>query len=113
MRNDDKIKFFSIIRLDKNCLDLECVPDFSKLLEELCTGECQINRDIVIDLKDIIFISSSGIGLLVHIHQMISKFKCKLYFINTNESVNKILELSKLISFFKVYKDYEEFVNHE
>ena len=108
MRTNDDIKVFSVIRLDKNCLDLECVPKFSKLLEELCTIECKVNRDIVVDLRDITFISSSGIGLLVHIHQIIARFKGSLYFINTCESVDKILELSKLNSFFKIYKNYEE-----
>ena len=104
----NNIKFFTIIRLDKHSLNLESVPDLSKLLEELCKNECRIDRDIVLDLQDINFISSSGVGLLVHMHQMIVKNKKDLYFINTNDAVNKILEISKLDSFFKIYKTYED-----
>ena len=109
MRIDD-IKFFTIIKVEKNSFDLENVPKLSKLLEELCDNECRIDKDIVLDLQNINFISSSGIGLLVHFNQMITKYKCNLYFINTNESVNKILELSKLNDFFKIYKNYDELI---
>jgi anti-sigma B factor antagonist len=106
----EEIIFFTVIRIETQSLDLENVPKLSKLLEELCSSECRINRDIVMDLQDVNKIDSSGMGLLVHFHQIIVKYGCKMFFINTNEIVNKILELSKLDGFFKIYKNYEEFV---
>ena len=107
----EEVILFTIIRLETNSLDLANVPRIPGILEDLCSSECRINQDIVLDLQDINNMDSSGIGLLVHFHQIISKYGCKMYFINSNETLDKILAISKLDTFFEMFKNYNEISN--
>jgi anti-anti-sigma factor len=103
------ITFFTVVIMDEDSLSLENVPKLSAFLEDLCSQECCASKDIVLDFDDVFDISSSGVGLLVHMHRIVTKqYRNNLYFININEKIEKIFELTKLKDFFKIYKDYEE-----
>ncbi len=102
------IDFLLIIKFEEGSLDLDNVPETSDLIDNIFNDNNSIIKDIVLDFRNIETIDSSGVGLLIHLRQSINKFKHKLYIININDSVIKILELTKLKTFFEIYKNYEE-----
>jgi anti-sigma B factor antagonist len=61
--------------------------------------EKKIERFIV-NMEDVEYIDSSGIGALIYITSTIKKLNLKLVVANIHGSVKKVIELTKLSSFF-------------
>lgn len=62
----------------------------------------------IIDISDLRYINSSGIGVLITI---LTKFRNKggeVYLMNPSESVNKLLVITKLNAIFQIIKSEEE-----
>lgn len=62
----------------------------------------------IIDISDLRYINSSGIGLLITI---LTKFRNKggeVYLMNPSESVNKLLVITKLNAIFQIIMSEEE-----
>jgi anti-anti-sigma factor len=62
----------------------------------------------VINLEDVDYIDSSGVGALIYICSTISKLGRKLVIANIHGSVRKVIELSKLTDFFPMEASIEE-----
>jgi anti-anti-sigma factor len=67
---------------------------------------------LLIDLKDVNFINSSGLGSLVSSMQIVRDVNAKLFVCSINDQVKMLFELTKMDKIFKVYKDKEDFVNN-
>ena len=67
---------------------------------------------LLIDLKDVNFINSSGLGSLVSSMQIVRDVNAKLFVCSINDQVRMLFELTKMDKIFKVYKDKEDFVNN-
>ncbi len=66
----------------------------------------------IIDISDLRYINSSGIGVLITI---LTKFRNKggeVYLMNPSESVKKLLVITKLNAIFHVVKTEEEALQH-
>jgi anti-sigma B factor antagonist len=64
----------------------------------------------IIDISDLRYINSSGIGVLITI---LTKFRNKggeVYLMNPSESVSKLLVITKLNAIFQIIKSEEEVV---
>lgn len=94
------------IIIDESTIDAENVSEVAHKLK-MCI-ECEQNKDIIIDLKNLYSLSSSGIGLLIEIKNKLSKTKNNLYCINISEQVKRIFELTKLDTFFIVCNTFED-----
>jgi anti-sigma B factor antagonist len=68
--------------------------------------EKKIER-FVINLEDVGYIDSSGIGALIYITSTIKKMNLKLAITNVHGSVKKVIELTKLSGFFPIVPDLE------
>lgn len=66
-----------------------------------------IAKNIIINLDEVTYIDSTGIGTLISIKQMISGAKGELRLIHVTNSVKKIFELTKLNILFKIMDDEE------
>ena len=64
----------------------------------------------IINLEDVEYIDSSGIGALIYITSTIKKMNLKLAITNVHGSVKKVIELTKLSSFFPILPSLEEAV---
>lgn len=64
-------------------------------------------RNIIINLDEVTYIDSTGIGTLISIRQMISGARGELRLIHVTNSVKKIFELTKLNMLFKILDDEE------
>jgi anti-sigma B factor antagonist len=62
----------------------------------------------IINLEDVEYIDSSGIGALIYITSTIKKMSLKLAITNVHGSVKKVIELTKLSSFFPILPGLEE-----
>lgn len=81
----------------------------SHKLKELITKmlERQV-KCIVLNLEDVEYIDSSGIGALIYICSTLKKKKVKLFIANIHGSVKKVIELTKLMGFFPITNSLEE-----
>ncbi|GHV84412.1 anti-sigma factor antagonist [Spirochaetia bacterium] len=71
--------------------------------------EKKIER-FIINMEDVEYIDSSGIGALIYITSTIKKINLKLAIINVHGSVKKVIELTKLSGFFPIFLNMEEAV---
>ena len=64
----------------------------------------------IINLEDVEYIDSSGIGALIYITSTVKKMNLSLFIANVHGSVKKVIELTKLSSFFPILPNLEEAV---
>ncbi|AFY31430.1 STAS domain-containing protein [Calothrix sp. PCC 7507] len=64
---------------------------------------------LLIDLKDVKFIDSSGLGALVSAMQMVRKANSKLFVCSVSDQVRMLFELTKMDRIFQTFIDQEDF----
>ncbi len=62
----------------------------------------------IINLENVDYIDSSGIGALIYICSTIKKLGDKLVITNIHGSVKKVIELTKLMGYFPIMNSIEE-----
>ena len=65
-------------------------------------------KSVVINMEEVDYIDSSGIGALIHIYSTMKKASCQLYMTNIHGSVKKVIELTKLMGYFPITNSLEE-----
>ncbi|MDJ0706748.1 MAG: STAS domain-containing protein [Leptolyngbyaceae cyanobacterium MO_188.B28] len=79
-------------------------------LRILVTEVIQQGADIVLlDMKGVNFMNSSGIGALVAILKMVRAKEKQLYLCGLNDQVNMIFQLTKMDRVFKLFVDPGDF----
>ena len=63
---------------------------------------------MIINLEDVDYIDSSGIGALIYICSTVKKMHLRLFITNIHGSVKKVIELTKLIGYFPITNSLEE-----
>jgi anti-sigma B factor antagonist len=74
---------------------------FMKMLEK------KIER-FIINMEDVEYIDSSGIGALIFISSTLKKMSLKLAITNIHGSVKKVIELTKLMNYFPIVATLDE-----
>ena len=78
-------------------------------LKQLVTKLFESNVErAIINMQEVTYIDSSGIGALLHIFSETKKRKLHIFFSNIHGSVKKVIELTKLTSYFPIVGDVEE-----
>lgn len=81
----------------------------SYLLREKMDKE--INRkdikNIVFDFKNVSFMDSSGVGLIIGRYKVIEKIGGKVAIVNTNPKIKRIFEISGLFKIIRPYNDIQ------
>ena len=80
-------------------LDVLLSADLRAKLEECFT---EFQGGVIFNLEGVTYIDSSIIGILIHFRRRLDKANRKLTLTSLSENVQKIFELTKLISFFDV-----------
>jgi anti-sigma B factor antagonist len=65
-------------------------------------------RRFIINLENVDYIDSSGIGALIYICSTIKKMSLRLIITNIHGSVKKVIELTKLMGYFPITNSIEE-----
>jgi anti-sigma B factor antagonist len=82
------------------------VPDLKEKLQNAIIE--QGIKKMVIDLSDVKMITSSGIGIFLNINQSL---KSKLRLARANQEVKKVLELTKVTNFIKLFDSTDDALN--
>ena len=78
-------------------------------LKELVMKMLEKNvKSFVINLEQVDYIDSSGIGALIYICSAIKKMNLKLYISNVHGSLKQVIELTKLMGYFPITNSVEE-----
>lgn len=67
-------------------------------------------REFVINLENVEYIDSSGIGALLTVHSEVKKRGMVLRFANVKGSVKRVIELTKLFGYLPICADVNEAV---
>jgi anti-anti-sigma factor len=89
----------------EDCLIVECfgrlvsenVPTLKQAMLEACTRK----RRIVLDLKEVPMIDSSGLGAVVTLHVSARTRGCKLEVVNARQQVRDLFSMTNLLSLFE------------
>lgn len=68
-------------------------------------------KNIIFDFKNISFMDSSGIGVIIGRYKKIEPTKGKVSIVNMNPRVKKIFDLSGMGKIIGLYNSYEEAIN--
>jgi stage II sporulation protein AA (anti-sigma F factor antagonist) len=88
-------------------LDLETSPLFRSLVEEQMDQDKMIQH-LILDLKKVKFIDSSGLGAILGRFKRVSQEGGRLSAINVSPQVKKIFELSGLLKIMNIYSDRKQ-----
>lgn len=87
-------------------LDSTKAEEFRQMVDEMLAAGVEV---ILIDLKDITFIDSSGLGTLVVILKKVRGMDRKFCICSVNDQVRMLFELTSMDRVFEVYDDRAAF----
>ena len=91
----------------KGDIDINSSPDIRKSFTELTESQ---QKKIVIDLKEVSYIDSSGLATLVEVLKRVKSYGGKLKLSNLADKVKGLFEITKLEKIFEIYDATEEAV---
>ncbi len=89
-------------------LDSTKAEEFRQSVEDLLQNGAET---ILVDLKDITFIDSSGLGTLVVMLKKIRGLNRSLCLCSINDQVRMLFELTSMDRVFEIYEDRQAFAN--
>lgn len=96
-----------VIELKGNVMGGEDTKDFNELLHKLID---EGKKNVVIDLHDVKFMNSSGLGMLIGGLTTMKKADGNLKLANVTDKIESLLIITKLITIFESYKTVDEAV---
>lgn len=96
-----------VIELKGNVMGGEDTKDFTGLLHKLIA---EGKKNIVIDLSDVKFMNSSGLGMLISGLTTMKKADGNLKLARVTEKIESLLIITKLITIFESFESVEEAV---
>jgi len=101
---DDIINDTHVVHL-RGKLTIDKAPDFFAHMESLIgKGE----KNYLVEMSDLGFIDSTGLGTLIRISKRINEAECRLRFSNLQPKVLKMIELTRLDKILSIYTTQEE-----
>lgn len=86
-------------------IDLRQSPTFHAALVEI-VGERP--RRLILDLSEVPYMDSSGVGTLVEIFRRVSAYKGKMILFGLNPRVRSVFEITKLDKFFTIVENRDQ-----
>ncbi|MCX8000671.1 MAG: STAS domain-containing protein [Leptospiraceae bacterium] len=91
-------------------LDTKLARDIEEDFDELLSQYQK--EDIIINMKDLKYLSSSGLRVFVSLRSLLQESGRQLKLCGLGRAVREVFELTKVLQFFKIYED-EEAAIHE
>ncbi|HNR87492.1 MAG TPA: STAS domain-containing protein [Spirochaetota bacterium] len=88
-------------------VDLYNVSELKKALFSVTDGT---SRSVIVDMKNVNYMDSSGIGALVAGQKKMKAHNGRFGLLNIHEDVLNILKLATLDRFFKIYEGEDELI---
>jgi anti-sigma B factor antagonist len=86
-------------------IDLHHAPHVHQALISACE---QRPRRLIIDLTDVAYMDSSGIGTLVEVFRRVNAYQGSLALFGLNQRVRSVFEITRLERFFKIFPSESE-----
>lgn len=86
-------------------IDINSSPDIRKAFDELANAK---QKKIVISLKDVSYIDSSGLATLVEMLKKAKGYGGRIKLSNLGDKVKGLFEITKLVKIFDIYETQEE-----
>lgn len=83
----------------KGDLDVYSEDEFRSFVEENLTG---IDKDLVIDLKDLDYLDSTGLGLFMKAYKILDEKGLGFKIINPKENIYKLFKITDLLGIFNM-----------
>lgn len=96
-----------IIELKGNVMGGPEAQEFHDKLHDLIEAD---KKNVVVDLSDVKFMNSSGLGMLISGYTSMKNGGGTLVLARATEKINSLLVITKLITIFDHYKSVEEAV---
>ncbi len=97
-----ELKGITVIELDGNVMG---GPDASALNDYLHTLITENKKNVVVDLKAVSFINSSGLGMLIGGLTTLRHAAGELKLARASKKVENLLEMTKLLNVFELHKN--------
>jgi anti-sigma B factor antagonist len=98
----------AIIELKGNVMGGDDTKDFNDILHKLVD---QDKLNIIVDLSDVKFMNSSGLGMLIAGLTTMKKANGSLKLARVGDKIESLLIITKLITIFESYETIDEAVN--
>ena len=88
-----------------NCsgrLTADVVPEFKQEIRALIPK----TKRLVLDLKEVVFIDSSGLGGIISVYVTARNSQCELQLANVSNKIRDLLGMTKLLSVFEIAGEY-------
>jgi anti-sigma B factor antagonist len=86
-------------------LDIENGPKTKELIDEIINGG---ERTILLDMSNVEYIDSTGIGVIIGTMKNLKNLNGKLILLNLPEPIHLLFEKTRLLLFFQIAKDTSE-----
>jgi len=96
-----------VIELKGNVMGGDDTKDFNELLHKLID---EGKKHVIVDLSDVKFMNSSGLGMLISGYTTIKNGGGILKLANATEKIESLLVITKLMSVFEHFSSVEEAV---
>jgi anti-sigma B factor antagonist len=96
-----------VIELKGNVMGGDDTKDFNELLHKLINED---KKNIIVDLHDVKFMNSSGLGMLIGGLTTVKKSEGTFKLTRVTDKIESLLIITKLVTIFETYKTVEEAV---
>lgn len=99
-------KYLSIYIVDiTGDMDMYNANDVKNVINTMIKKNIQY---YIINLENVAYMDSSGIGALIYIHSELKKRNMVLRIVNVKGSVKKVIELTKLMGYLEICQSLQE-----
>ncbi len=108
---DSNIKSNYVVLNISGTMSVEGIRVFEKTLNQYYEAK----KNIIIDLKNVTFIDSSSLGIMVLYFTRLEKRNRHIVLINVNDEINELFNISGIIKLFRVFDSLEDaldFINN-
>lgn len=105
-----KNNLITVLVLENNLTELE-VQSLQQTVNSILADKENV-KGVMVDMEKVVYINSSGIGLLIHIFKIMQARKHRLALYKLNSKVTDILKLTKLYEVFRSFADEESAVEY-
>ena len=89
-------------------VDMHQSPALHAALVDVANGR---PKRLVLNMTDVGYMDSSGVGTLVELLRRVNGYKGKLALVNLSQRVKSVFEITKLDKFFSIYATEEQALN--
>lgn len=91
----------------KGQVGMNNLAEFKKAMDDMTDGTY---KSVIVDLKDVPFLDSSVLSVLMAGKKKIEKHRCSFGLVNVSDNLMQILVMCSLDRFFTFYENYESFM---